>query len=459
MPFRNHNYQLSYERTLWVAPSNSFWGAFGSMSSHLFRDKAIARVVLLRKKNCQSARVFKISLIYRPVAVQFRQGDFVMQIYLSRPDVTEKEIEAVCEVLRGPNLSLGPKLAEFEQVFANYIGTKRAVAVNSGTSGLFLCMLALGIEPGDEVITTPFTFIASATSVMMAGARPVFVDIDPISLNIDPANIESGITARTKAIVAVEVFGNPAGLDRLCEIAQKHNLAVIEDSCEALGSALNGKKVGTFGSMSVFGFYPNKQITTGEGGMIVTDNDSLADMCVSLRNQGRGKGSSWLEHERLGYNFRLSDINCALGIVQLSRIDQTKAKRRQVVKWYQEILADEDRLIVPTEPDGCDMSWFVFVVRLAPSVADVSGLANGFTLAQRDRILQAMRSQNIQVSNYFPPVHLQPFMVEQFGYSQGDFPVTEAVSKSTIALPFHNNLTKDEVAIVCKTLKEVLDKN
>ncbi len=201
--------------------------------------------------------------------------------------------------------------------------------------------------------------------------------------------------------------------------------------------------------MSVFGFYPNKQITTGEGGMILTDDDYLADMCVSLRNQGRGKDSSWLGHDRLGYNFRLSDINCALGIVQLSRIDQIKAKRRQVAKWYQEILADDDRLIVPAEPDDCDMSWFVFVVRLA----------DGFTLAQRDRILQAMRSQNIQVSNYFPPVHLQPFMVEQFSYKQGDFPVTEAVSKSTIALPFHNNLTKDEVAIVCKTLKEVLDTN
>jgi len=369
-----------------------------------------------------------------------------MKIYLSRPDITAKEIEAVCEVLRSPNLSLGPKLAEFEQAFAKYIGTKRAIAVNSGTSGLFLCMLALGIAPGDEVITTPFTFIASATSVMMAGAKPVFVDIDPVSLNIDPANIESAITEKTKAILPVEVFGNPAGLDRLCEIAQKHNLAVIEDSCEALGSALNGKKVGTFGTMSVFGFYPNKQITTGEGGMILTDDDYLADMCVSLRNQGRGKDSGWLGHDRLGYNFRLSDINCALGIVQLSRIDQIKAKRRQVAKWYQEMLADYDRLIVPAEPDGCDMSWFVFVVRLA----DV------FTLAQRDRILQAMRSQNIQVGDYFPPVHLQPFMVEQFGYTQGDFPVTEAVSKTTIALPFHNNLTKDEVATVCKTLKEVL---
>ena len=369
-----------------------------------------------------------------------------MQIYLSRPDITEKEIGAVCEVLRSPNLSLGPKLEEFESAFANYIGTKNAVAVNSGTSGLFLCMLALGIQPGDEVITTPFTFIASATPIMMAGARPVFVDIDPASLNIDPAKIESAITENTKAILPVEIFGNPAGLDKVCQIAQKHNLPVIEDSCEALGSALNGKKVGTFGTMSVFGFYPNKQITTGEGGIILTDNDDLADMCVSLRNQGRSKDDSWLIHERLGYNFRLSDINCALGIIQLSRIEQIKEKRKQVAEWYQEMLADDPRIIVPSESEGCDMSWFVFVVRLA----------DGFTLEQRDQILHQMLKREIQVGQYFPPAHLQPFMVRQFGYQKGDFPVTEQVCRSTIALPFYNNLTKEKVATVCKTLKEVL---
>ena len=372
-----------------------------------------------------------------------------MRIYLSRPDVTEKEIEAVCAVLRSPNLSLGPKLAEFEQAFANYIGTKRAVAVNSGTSGLFLCMLALGIGPGDEVITTPFTFIASATSIMMAGAKPVFVDIDPASLNIDAARIESHISHKTKAILPVEVFGNPAGFDRICEIAKKHNLPVIEDACEALGSALNGRKAGTFGTMSVFGFYPNKQITTGEGGMILTDRDDLADMCVSLRNQGRSRDSKWLSHEQLGYNFRISDINCALGIAQLSRIDEIIARRKQVAKWYQEMLADDSRLIVPVEPEGCDLSWFVFVVRLA----------NGLSIQQRDQILQAMRSRDIQVGDYFPAVHLQPFIAEQFGYKPGHFPAAESVSRSTIALPFYNDLTKEDVATVCKTLKEVLDKN
>jgi perosamine synthetase len=369
-----------------------------------------------------------------------------MQIYLSRPDITEKDIEAVCEVLRSPYLSLGPKLREFESAFADYIGVKRAVAVNSGTSGLFLCASALGIGPGDEVITTPFTFIASATSIMMTGARPVFVDIEPENLNIDPAKIESAVTENTKAILPVEIFGNPAGMDKVCQIAQKHNLPVIEDSCEALGSALNGKKVGTFGTMSVFGFYPNKQITTGEGGMILTDDDKLADLCLSLRNQGRGTDDSWLAHERLGYNFRLSDINCALGIVQLARIELIKARRTQVARWYREMLADDERIIMPAVPVNCDMSWFVFVVRLAQH----------YTLEQRDRILQKMLDRQIQVSNYFPPVHLQPFMVEQFGYQKGDFPVAEKASQSTIALPFYNNLTKDDVAAVCKVFREVI---
>jgi perosamine synthetase len=372
-----------------------------------------------------------------------------MEIRLAQPDITDKEIEAVCAVLRSGNLSLGPKLAEFENDFARYIGRKRGVAVNSGTSGLFLCMLALGIGEGDEVITTPFTFIATSNTVMMAGAKPVFVDIDPASFNIDAAKIESKITDKTKAIMPVEVFGNPAGFDRICEIAQKHNLTVIEDSCEALGSALNGRKAGTFGKMSVFAFYPNKQITTGEGGMILTDDDDLADMCVSLRNQGRGKRDAWLSHERLGYNFRLSDINCALGIVQLARIDEIKAKRKQVAKWYQEMLADDDRLIVPTEPQGCEISWFVFVVRLV----------DGFALDQRDKILQAMEEKGIQVKNYFPPVLSQPFMAEQFDYNPGDFPVTEAVCKSTISLPFYNKLSKDQVATVCKALKESMDRH
>jgi len=370
-----------------------------------------------------------------------------MQIYLSRPDITDREIESVVAVLRSSNLSLGPKLTEFEEAFAHYLGRRRAIAVNSGTSGLFLSLSALGIGAGDEVITTPFTFIASATSIMMTGAKPVFVDIDPVSLNIDPACIEGAITSRTKAILPVEVFGNPVGLDEVCEIAQRHRLSVLEDSCEALGSTLRGKKAGTFGALSVFGFYPNKQITTGEGGMIVTDDDALADLCMSLRNQGRGVGGGWLAHERLGYNFRLSDINCALGLAQLARIEEIMSKRREVAGWYQEMLADEDRLIVPTEPAESHMSWFVFVVRLTES----------YTRQQRDRLLEAMFQQKIQVRNYFVPVHLQPFIAQQYGCRPGDFPIAEGASARTIALPFHAHLTEDDVAFVCGALKGILD--
>jgi perosamine synthetase len=370
-----------------------------------------------------------------------------MRIYLSRPDITEKEVLAVTEVLRGPDLSLGPKLVEFENAFARYIGTKRAVAVNSGTSGLYLCLLALGIGPGDEVITTPFTFIATSNVIMMAGARPIFVDIEPESMNIDADLIERKITKKTKAIILVEVFGNPAGFDKICQIADEHKLIVLEDSCEALGSSLNGKKAGTFGKMSVFAFYPNKQITTGEGGMILTDDDGLANVCISLRNQGRANAGGWLNHERLGYNFRLSDINCALGIAQLSRIDEMKARRKQVAKWYQEELAGDDRFIVPAEPAGCDINWFVFVIRLD----------DRFNRQNRDKVLRMMRNAGIQVSNYFTPVHLQPFMVKQFGFKPGDFPITESIADRTIALPYYNNLAKAEVKIVCDELRRAVD--
>jgi len=370
-----------------------------------------------------------------------------MCIHLSRPDITEKEIEAVTDVLRGPSLSLGPKLVEFENAFAQYTGRKRAVAVNSGTSALFLCLSALGIGPGDEVITSPFTFIATVNSIMMVGAKPVFADIDPETLNIAPNRLAPKITDKTRAVMPIEAFGNPAGFDRISEVTAKHNLMLIEDSCEALGSSLNGKMAGTFGIVGTFAFYPNKQITTGEGGMIVTDDDEIADICVSLRNQGRGKGSGWLEHERLGYNFRISDINCALGIAQLSRIDEIKKKRKQVAKWYQQELADDNRIIVPQEADGCDFSWFVFVVRLPEK----------FTLQERNAVLQKMRSWNIQVGNYFSPVLLQPYIAEAYDYKESDFPVTDSVCRRTVALPFYNNLSQGQVQTVVQALKKALN--
>jgi perosamine synthetase len=370
-----------------------------------------------------------------------------IKVHLSRPDVNEDDIKAVVEVLKSPNLSLGPKIPEFEDKLARYIGRKYAVAVNSGTSGLFMCLKALGIGKGDEIITTPFTFIATTNSILMVDAKPVFVDIDPVSLNIDPKKIEAKITPKTKAIMPVAVFGSPVGLNEVWKVGQKHNLPVIEDSCEALGSEINGKKVGNFSTMSNFAFYPNKQMTTGEGGMILTDDERLADICKSLRNQGRGKGGGWLAHERLGYNFRMSDINAALGISQFAKIELIVSKRQKVADMYQQILADDSRIIVPKAPDKCRMSWFVFVIRLKEP----------YNL-KRDAVLNAMLAEGIQVSNYFPPVTLQPFMVEQFGYKDGDFPISDSVCKSTIALPFYNNLTKDDAALVCKTLKKCLDK-
>ncbi|MCX5633195.1 MAG: DegT/DnrJ/EryC1/StrS family aminotransferase [Phycisphaerae bacterium] len=369
-----------------------------------------------------------------------------MKVYLSRPDICEKDIQAVVQVLKTPNLALGPKIPEFEKKIADYVGTKYAVSVNSGTSALFLCVKALGIEKDDEVITTPFTFIASTNCILMVDAKPVFVDIDPDNLNIDPKKIEAKITKKTKAILPVDVFGNPAGMDEVVKIAKKHNLPVIEDSCEAIGSELNGKKAGSFGIVGTFAFYPNKQMTTGEGGMIVTDNKEIADMCVSLRNQGRGAGGGWLAHARMGYNFRLCDINCALGISQLERIEEFIQKRQKVAGWYQEILADDERIIVPKAPKGCKVSWFVFVIRLKEPYN-----------SKRNSILTAMQTEGVQVSNYFPSVTLQPFMVEKFGYKDGDFPITDETCKNTIALPFYNNLKKDEVLLVCDTLKKCLN--
>jgi perosamine synthetase len=370
-----------------------------------------------------------------------------MRVNLSRPDITDLEINAVADVLRSNQLSLGPKLGEFERAIAEYSNRKHAIAVNSGTSGLFLCMQSLGIGAGDEVITTPFTFIATVNCILQVGAKPVFADIDPVSMNLDPAMIEEKITPRTKAIEPVDVFGNPWGIDKICDIAARHNLAVVEDSCEALGTVYKGKKAGNFGDVGLYAFYPNKQITTGEGGIIVTDDEQLAQMCVSLRNQGRGAGGGWLAHERMGYNFRMSDINCALGIAQLSRLEEFKIMRQKAADTYCRLLADEERIILPGVPQDCDMSWFVFVIRLQEE----------YNLAQRDELLQKMIARGIQVSNYFPPVHLQPFMVEQFGYKKGMFPITESTCNHTAALPFYNRITEEDIELVCSELKQCLD--
>jgi perosamine synthetase len=370
-----------------------------------------------------------------------------VRIPLSRPDITDREIRAVCAVLESPDLALGPTLQRFETEFARALGRNHAVAVNSGTSALFLSLSALDIGPGDEVITTPFTFIASTTSILMTGAKPVFVDIDPVSLNMDPGRIETAITAKTRAILPVEVFGNPLHMDAIRGVAQERRLPIVEDSCEALGSALNGTKAGCFGTLSAFAFYPNKQITTGEGGLLLTDDDGLAERVRSLRNQGRSTSSRWLQHERLGYNYRMSDINAALGRVQLSRLDDIVAKRARVARWYRERLQHETRIVLPRIEAGVDMSWFVFVVRLVEA----------YTQLQRDLVMRELTHRGIQTSNYFPPVHLQPFIVDRIGHAPGDFPLAEGVAQRTLALPFHNHLSEEQVDIVCNELSRALD--
>jgi perosamine synthetase len=368
------------------------------------------------------------------------------EISLSGPDITQREIDAVVAVLRTPQLSLGPKLVEFETAMRECVGVRHAVAVNSGTSALHLIWRALGVGAGDEVVTTPFTFIASSNSVMFEDGKPVFVDIDPETWQIDPKLIEPAITRRTKAILPVDVFGAIPDMDAIRAIADRHRLRLVEDSCESLGSTYRGRKAGTLGDVGCFAFYPNKQVTTGEGGMIVTDDETVADLARSMRNQGRDPQAGWLAHARLGFNFRLSEINCALGVVQLGRLAEIVRKRARVADWYREQLADEPRVALQHIPSDVEMSWFVFVVRLS----------DDYTQQDRDRILAELQARGVGCNNYFTPVHLQPFYREQWGHEPGDFPITEALAERTVALPFHNRVTEDDVSYAVKAFRALL---
>ena len=352
------------------------------------------------------------------------------------------------DVLLGRELSLGPRLPAFERALRELTGARHAIAVNSGTSALHLCIKAAGIGPGDEVITTPFSFVASANCALFERAVPKFVDIDPDTWNLDVEQIEAAITPRTKAILPVHVFGRPCPMEKIVEIASRRNLVVIEDSCEAIGATSGGRKVGTFGQTGVFAFYPNKQITTGEGGAIVTDDDEVARLCRSWRNQGRGESGAWLQHERLGYNYRLSDLNCALGTVQVSRLPEILAARAEVAAMYHRALSrrvPEVVLPLPTEP-GAKISWFVYVVRLRDE----------FCAADRNALVESLRQRGIGCNTYFSPIHLQPFYREMFGYRPGDFPVTEHIAERTIALPFFNQLKEEEIESVCNALAEAV---
>ena len=372
-----------------------------------------------------------------------------MQIPLSSPDIVKKDIIAVVEVLRTRFLSTGPKVVEFEKKIREYAGTKYAVAVNSGTSALHLIIKGMGLGEGDVVITTPFSFVASSNCILFERAVPLFVDIDERTLNLDADKVEGKLEslsdeelARVKALLVVDVFGQPADWDRFKEIGKKYNLRLIEDSAEVLGSEFNGKRAGSLGEAGVFAFYPNKQITTGEGGVLVTDNKELARLAKNMRNQNRGEMGEWLDHERLGYNYRMNELSAALGCSQMERIEEILEKRSRVARMYNKRLEEIEKVQIPyIAPYVNRMSWFVYVVRLNQEI-------------DRNRIIDYLRENGIECKPYFAPIHLLPFYRKMFEYKEGDFPITEDAAERTIALPFFNNLKEEQIDYVVEKLKE-----
>ena len=386
-------------------------------------------------------------------------------IPMSSPDITEAERVAVAEVLNTDHLSMGPRIDRFEAAFKEYTGSKHAIGVSSGTAGLHLCLHAANITANDLVITTPFSFVASSNVILFENAIPVFVDVEPSTGNIDPSivaeavrDLHSGSSAgekwlprkiqsekkQLKALLPVDVFGQPADFDLLNSIAGDYELTVIEDSCEALGSEYRGKKAGTLGNYGVFAFYPNKQMTTGEGAVIITDDDEAAGLMRSLRNQGRAPGDTWLQHTRLGYNYRLDEMSAALGEVQVSRLDEMIHKRTVVAGWYRERLNQIPGIEIPAvTPMTTRMSWFVYVIRFAAEI-------------NRDRIAQELGKLGVPARPYFLPIHLQPYMVERFGYKMGDFPITEDLGQRSLAIPFSSVMTENQVDYVCQSLDALI---
>jgi perosamine synthetase len=365
-------------------------------------------------------------------------------IPLSSPYIGEREEELVLEVLRSGRLSLGPTIDRFEELFAAAIGAPYAAAVSSGTAGLHLLCVSAGIEAGDEVITTPYSFAASANCFIYEGGVPVFADVDPQTLNLDPAAVEAAVTERTKAIVAVDIFGYPCEVDALRAIAGKHGLAFIHDTCEAIGAEYKGARVGSHGPSAVFAFYPNKQITTGEGGMVTTHSEEEWRLLRSLRNQGRGDEGGWLEHVRLGFNYRLDDVGAALGIAQLEKLDEILRLRRAVAARYGELLGDLDGVDLPLADDADHVrSWFVYVVKLPSN--DV-----------RERVIAHFEREGIGFNRYLPSIHLQPYMRERFGFREGLCPVSEDASSRTLALPFFTALESNAQERVVEALAAVL---
>jgi perosamine synthetase len=360
-------------------------------------------------------------------------------IPLAQPNIGSLESELVNRALTSGTLAMGPFTEEFEEGIAALADRRHGIAVSNGTAGLHLAVRGLGIGPGDEVVTTPFSFVASANCLLFEGATPVFADIEEETLGLDPALAEAAIGPATRALLPVDVFGNPCRIDELGGLARTRGLGLIEDSCEALGSSLAGRPLGSFGDVSVFAFYPNKQITTGEGGMVVTDDDDLAGRLRSMRNQGRDEDGTWLRHVQLGFNYRLDELSAALGVAQLRRRQELKAGRDRVFAAYAERLRANEWVTCPQAADGAEVDWFVYVVRLEAWV-------------DRDRLIGQMAAEGIPARPYFSPIHLQPYYRERFGFKPGDFPVTERVASATLALPFSSLMTDDDVSRVCEVL-------
>jgi perosamine synthetase len=364
----------------------------------------------------------------------------VRRIPLSKPFLGEREEELVLDVLRSGRLSLGPRIEEFEEHFAERCGAPFAAAVSSGTAGLHLLCHAAGLGPGDEVVTSPIAFVATANCFIYEGATPVFADVDERTLNLDPAAVEAAITARTRAIVAVDMFGYPCELDPLRALCERHGLTLILDSCEALGAEYRGVPGGGHGPSAVFGFYPNKQITTGEGGVVTTHSEDLWQLLKSLRNHGRSYDERWFNHVRLGFNYRLTDLQAALGLAQLERLDEILSLRRAAAERYAEFLARVDGVetLAPDDDDHV-RSWFVYVVKLAHGI-------------DRDAVTAHLAAEGIEAGHYVPCVHLQPYLRERYGFRDGLCPVAEDVARRTIALPFFTGIEEADQQRVVEAL-------
>ncbi len=365
------------------------------------------------------------------------------RIPLAQPNITDREVALVTRVLRSGVLAMGPFTVEFEQRLAALAGRRHAVACSSGTAGLHLAVRGLGIGPGDEVITTPFSFVASANCILFERGVPRFVDIEEETLGMDPALVEAATSEHTKALLPVHVYGNPARIDVLEGMARERGWSLIEDSCEALGGSLRGRALGSFGDASVFAFYPNKQITTGEGGMVLTDDPELAERMRSMRNQGRDADGTWMHHIQLGFNYRMDELSAALGVAQLERLAELRVGRDRVVAAYADAFAGRSWVRLPSAAPGADVDWFVYVIRLDPAI-------------DRDRLVGQLTDRGVPSRPYFTPIHLQPLYAGEFGYRPGDFPVTERVARSTLAIPFSSRMERAAVDRVVAALDDAV---